>query len=121
MGDVPNDEGNHPDQDTIYQMVDYLKAEMDYIDVFVIAFNGKEPKFTKATEYLMKLFGRMIGDQFWKNVVIAVTHYSFHEVYVNRRKNRGENESTWSFERTEAIRNMYNVGDNRFPVSFKKS
>ena len=67
----------------------------------------------------MALFGKMFGDQFWKNVVIAVTHYNFHQVNVRRRMKKGQNESTWSFERREAIRNMYNVGGNKIPVSIK--
>ena len=44
-----------------------------FVHTFIIVFNGESPRMTLSLKSMIRLFEKMFGNQFWKNVIIGVT------------------------------------------------
>ena len=60
------------------EMIRILKDEIQTVSVFVICFKQNDNRLTSSMQSLIKLLSNMFGDGFWKNVIVEVTHWSFH-------------------------------------------
>ena len=61
------------------EMIRVLKDEIKKVSVFVICFKQNDNRLTSSMRSLIKLLSNMFGDGFWKNVMVNVTHWSFHQ------------------------------------------
>ena len=50
---------------------------------FIIVFNGESPRMTLSLKSMIRLFEKMFGNQFWNNVVIAITRYKIKKIINN--------------------------------------
>jgi len=73
-------DGNEEETSTINNLVDFLKNEIRFVHVFVIAVNGQEtPRFTRAMQSMLSLFTMIFGDEFWNHTAIEITRWDFDE------------------------------------------
>ena len=59
-------------------MIRILKDEIQKVSVFVLCFKQNDYRLTSSMRSLIKLLSNMFGDGLWKNVIVEVTHWSFH-------------------------------------------
>ena len=92
FGDKDKEENN-----TISNLVDFLKNKILFVHVFVIAVNGQEtPRFTNAMQSMLSIFTQIFGDKFWNNTVIGITRWDFDEYWANIRNNKEPPETVTS-------------------------
>merc|ERR1712203_988276 len=75
--------GDH-DAKIIAELVDKLNNDCDYVNLFVIAVNGQNPRLDGSLLGMIKIFEGMFGQEFWKQVVVLFTRMPMDEK--SRRK-----------------------------------
>ena len=58
----------------ISELVDRLKKDCDFVNLFVIAVNGTNPRIDGSLLSTMLIFKEMFGHDFWKQVVVLFTN-----------------------------------------------
>ena len=53
-----------------------FKTDFRYLHVFVILFK-QEDKWTSALRDMLEVFQSTFGPEFWRNVILEVTHWSY--------------------------------------------
>ena len=61
----------------IEELVEELKNNIKYIHTFLILFNGQEPRLSMGLQSMIRLFEKMFGNHFWKNVILGVRYACF--------------------------------------------
>ena len=69
------------EEDSIEQLVDFLKDDLMYVNVFVLTFKESDKRLTLGLQSMMKLLGRMFGSEFWKFSVICGTQWGYDDRY----------------------------------------
>ena len=82
--------------DHIEQLVDLLKNEIKHVHVFLIAVEGGTARYKKELDSMLKLFGKIFSNNFWKNAMIEATKYSFSNDNIAGRKVTKDTEKTWT-------------------------
>ena len=82
------------EEEIISGLVDFLKNELKFVHAFVLTFKETDKRLTAEFKLIVRLLSGIFGDQFWENVIIEVTHWSYHES--NTAKRTQYNESTWT-------------------------
>ena len=69
----------------IEELVEELKNNIKYIHAFLILFNGQEPRLSMGLQSMIRLFEKMFGNHFWKNVILGVryAYFCFFFLYSN--------------------------------------
>ena len=60
------------EEDTIENLITTLKEEIQYVDVFIIAFKQSDNRMTDSLRSMISLFEKMFGHKFWENVILEV-------------------------------------------------
>jgi len=89
---------------TIEQLVEVLKNQVRFVHVFVIAMDGGQDRYQGKMNTMLTLFADIFSNRFWKNVMIAVTKWSFADHSVKIRASKGLSVDTWSGNITKALR-----------------
>ena len=82
----------------IEQLVDLLKDEIKHVHVFIIAMEGPKKRYDEGLDSMLKLFGNIFSNNFWKNAIIEATKYEFTDSAIRKRKTiNGDDytEETW--------------------------
>ena len=82
------------EEEIISGLVDFLKDELKFVHAFVLTFKETDKRITAELRLIVRLLSGIFGDQFWENLLIEVTHWSYQES--NRAKRTQYNESTWT-------------------------
>ena len=80
---------------SIEQLVDFLKDDLEYVNVFVLTMKESDRRLTRGLQAMMKLLGRMFGEQFWSFVVLAATHWGYDSRHRDIRNTSGYGEDDW--------------------------
>lgn len=68
-----DDPENDTDIKIIAELVDKLKKNCDYVNLFAIAVNGAAPRLDGALVAMIKIFEEMFGPGFWSQCVLIFT------------------------------------------------
>ena len=80
---------------SIEQLVDFLKDDLEYVNVFVLTMKESDRRLTRGLQAMMKLLGRMFGEQFWSFVVLGATHWGYDSRHRDIRNTSGYGEDDW--------------------------
>merc|ERR1712037_226584 len=79
-----------PDKDDdakiIAELVLKLKNGCDFVNLFVIAVNGQNPRLDGSLLGMIKIFEGMLGQDFWKQVVVLFTRMPMDETAKKKRE-----------------------------------
>ena len=75
--------------------MDVLKNQIKFVHVFVLTFNGQDPRLSLSLKTMIRLFVKMFGDHFWKNVIFEVTRWGFDPRSIENRRIKQESETKW--------------------------
>ena len=81
-----DDPKNDTDAVVIADLVTKLQNKVDYVNTFIIAVNGQDPRLTGALLGMIRIFEGMFGPGFWKQTVIVFTRLSMDKNSVKKRK-----------------------------------
>ena len=70
---------------TINGLVDVLKNDFRYINVFVICFQETDDRMKISMKRMLNLFQKMFGKKFWNNVILEATKWNHNPVKANIR------------------------------------
>ena len=95
----------------IYKIIDFLKSEMKFVHVFVVTLDGRSRDFNNKVRGILRLFGKIFGDRFWKHVMFEATKWSFSGYGEELRKDQNPpmNEYVWSENLKIILRNESNI------------
>ena len=88
----------------IEKLVELLKDKIKHVHVFLIAVEGGAARYKKELDSMLKLFGKIFSDNFWKNAMIVATKYSFNDDTIAGRKVTGDTEKTWTDAKIDEIK-----------------
>lgn len=93
MVDTPGfGEDLETEEEMLNEMVDFLKQDIQYVDVFLIAFSEQDTRITRNVKSMLKMLSSMFGEGFWNNVLILATKYRYSRDAMAIRNN---NETAW--------------------------
>ncbi len=110
MIDTPGLNDPEPGRDSlnIAEMVEELKKLKD-VNVFLIAFNGSDPRFNNSLIAMIKIFQNMFGREFLeKNTVFEFTNWSHDKASV-RRRGTSKTEAYWAGELNKQLKELFAV------------
>jgi len=100
-----NDPEKGKDSLNIAEMTKEL-IELEYINVFLIVFNGSNPRFDDSLIAMLQIFRNMFGIEFLeKNTVFEFSNWAHDEQSVRRRGTR-KNESHWIAELNRKLKEL---------------
>lgn len=85
FGDVPKE-----DEKTIKGLVGWLKNEIKFVDVFIIAIPKGENRLTNSMREMLTIFQTMFGNEFWMNTILVATMWPYDQSSIKRRENKTE-------------------------------
>merc|ERR1719341_1242116 len=92
-------------------LVQTLRDEIRYINVFVIAFKQTDTRMTYALRSMISLFEKMFGDGFWDNAILEATFWS-HGNHAAERRNQSIpmiTEAWWAAEFNKKLRQEFSL------------
>ena len=88
----------------LYGIIDELKNTVKNVSVFIIILNGEQTSMDGKFESMIRLFGKIFGNQFWNNVLLQ-TDWTFDERAISTR---GENNETkWEIDWNTKLRKTF--------------
>merc|ERR1719331_1227516 len=99
------------EEKTIESLVQTLRDDIRYINVFVIAFKQTDTRMTYALRSMISLFEKMFGDGFWDNAILEATFWS-HGNHAAERRNQSIpmiTEAWWAAEFNKKLRQEFSL------------
>merc|ERR1719242_2407168 len=99
------------EEKTIESLVQTLRDEIRYINVFVIAFKQSDTRMTYALRSMISLFEKMFGDGFWNNAILEATFWS-HGNHAAERRNQSVpkiTEAWWAREFNRKLQQEFSL------------
>ena len=81
---------------SIEQLVDFLKDDLQFVNVFVLTFKESDKRLTRGLQSMMKLLSRMFGRQMWSFGILSATHWGYDPRHVDIRNMSGYGEDDWT-------------------------
>ena len=66
-------------------MANVLKTELKSVDVFLLMFNGQNPRFLASITKLLKLYESIFSEDIWKHAITEMTYWKWDTVSVEDR------------------------------------
>lgn len=70
---------------TIDGLVDFLRNKIKFVDAFIIAFKQTDNRVTQSFKTMIKIVDGIFGEEFWENVIIEATHWSYSARDIEKR------------------------------------
>ena len=81
-----DDPSNDLDATIIADLVTTLKNNVDFINTFIIAVNGQNPRLDGALLAMIRILHAMFGDELWKQTVVIFTRLPMNKFFVQMRE-----------------------------------
>ena len=91
-----DDPNNDVDAVIITELVNKLKNNCDFVNLFGIAVNGQNPRLDHSLIAMIKIFEKMFGDRFWKQCVLIFTRISMDKKNKRKREERQGKDEDWA-------------------------
>merc|ERR1712037_1006293 len=85
-----DDPDTDDDAKIIAELVLKLKHGCDFVNLFVIAVNGQNPRLDGSLVGMIKVFEGMFGQDFWKQVVVLFTRMPMDETAKKKREKNSQ-------------------------------
>ena len=96
-----------------------LKNQVKHVHVFVLTFNGQDPRLSLSLKTMIRLFVKMFGDHFWKNAIFEVTRWGFDPRSINNRISKGESEEKWKQEWNSRFQHEFKIDVRYYFFQYK--
>ena len=83
-----DDPKNDLDAVIIADLVSKLKNQVDYINTFVIAVNGQNPRLDGSLIGMIRIFEKMFGKDFWQQTLLVFTRLPMDKKSISRREKK---------------------------------
>jgi len=97
------------DDQFIDEMVDVLVHHVNTTNVFLLTFNGEDPRMDGIIKQMIREMEMLFGYKFWDNVILEATHWAYSENEIRHRNLTGKNEEWWTKDKNEALRKEYHL------------
>ena len=88
----------------MYDIIDELKNKIKNVNVFIIILNDEQTSMDGKFESMIRLFGKIFGNQFWNNVLLQAD-WTFTKRAISTR---GENnETNWESDWDAKLRKTF--------------
>ena len=118
FGDTENGDTFETDYKHVKSLVKFLKTNTPSITTFLICIQGQNPRMNTGLRLMLVQLENIFGEDFWKNVVLEFTHYSFHADQVGR-KNEYTNEEGKKAEMNKILKKYFKFQVRSFVSNFK--
>ena len=88
----------------MYDIIDELKNKIKNVNVFIIILNDEKTSMDGKFESMIRLFGKIFGNQFWSNVLLQ-TDWTFDERAISARGE--QNETKWESDWNDELRKTF--------------
>lgn len=92
------------------EAVQFLKYQVQMVDVFVLMFKGTNIRFDESMQRQLELFESVFGHEMWENVVTEVSFWKHTEEHLRERLKSHQNETLKHKDLNEIYRQKFNVG-----------
>eukprot|EP00092_Neocalanus_flemingeri_P001711 GFUD01001826.1.p1 GENE.GFUD01001826.1~~GFUD01001826.1.p1 ORF type:complete len:413 (-),score=166.86 GFUD01001826.1:124-1362(-) len=90
----------------IEQLVDFLKDDLQFVNVFILTFKESDKRLTLGLQSMMKLLGRMFGSKLWSAAILSATHWGYDTRRVSIRNTSGYGEEDWTGQVNRLLRGL---------------
>eukprot|EP00092_Neocalanus_flemingeri_P004401 GFUD01004734.1.p1 GENE.GFUD01004734.1~~GFUD01004734.1.p1 ORF type:complete len:1003 (-),score=126.99 GFUD01004734.1:84-3092(-) len=105
--------------DQVLEMADIMKHNLTTIDVFVLVFNGMQPRFRASITKLLKLYESIFSEDLWKHSITEISFWKWDEDSVDERAEYGHmNETLKHFQWNQEYKEKLNVTVGQVPTIF---
>ena len=111
------------DAKIIADLVLQLQQNCDYVNTFVMAVNGQNPRLDGSLLQMIKIFEKMFTSKFWDQVVVVFTRLHMDKPSIERRleENEGTTDDILAKEYLEEIERLFGVETSRLNYLFLDS
>ena len=111
------------DAKIIADLVLQLQQNCDYVNTFVMAVNGQNPRLDGSLLQMIKIFEKMFTAKFWDQVVVVFTRLHMDRSSVERRveENDGKTDEVLAKEYLAEIEKLFGVKRSRLNFLFLDS
>ena len=111
------------DAKIIADLVLQLQQNCDYVNTFVMAVNGQNPRLDGSLLQMIKIFEKMFTSKFWDQVVVVFTRLHMDKPSIERRleENEGTTDDILAKEYLEQIERLFGVETSRLNYLFLDS
>ena len=102
---------NGQDSSNVFNLVTKLK-EVKSVDAFIVALNGQCPRLDNGIKDMLLLFKNIFGENFYKNIIIVFTRWSFDKRSQHRRSEIGLIEDDHSSEWNGQFKREFEVEED---------
>ena len=87
-------------------MIEELK-KAENVHLFLIAFNGSDPRFDESLKDMLKIFNGMFGPKFLeKNTIFEVTNWAYNQPTLKKRKKIKRDEDSLTKELNRKLKEL---------------
>lgn len=91
---------------SIEQLVDFLKDDLQFVNVFVLTLKESDKRLTRGLQSMMKLLGRMFGSKLWSSAILSATHWGYDTRRLSIRNTSGYGEEDWTKQVNRLLRGL---------------
>jgi len=90
-------------------MVDVFTHHINTTNVFLLTFNGEDPRMDAAINQMIREMEMLFGYEFWDNVLLEATHWAYTDDAETKRNYTNKTEDWWTEDKNTVLRNKFHL------------